>query len=398
MEEWFRQLVSGKRCGIRAGLLRIFFCCISFFYWFVSQCRNFLYDYKILKIHKVDIPVISVGNLTLGGTGKSPMVAWLCEYFIEQGKIPAIISRGYRRKNTKSGSESNLKSESKLNLISGKSNAADNADNDMFEVNDEYLELAFRVPDVYHFQNRDRVVAIRKLLSFAAAKGSKVDLAILDDGMQHRRLKRDFEIVLLDAMEPFGYGYIFPRGMLRESVRSLDRADVILLSRADLISAEERKQIEAFVNKITSKAIYAEIIHTPQKIFYFGGNETNVKTIREKNILAFCGIGNPNAFYATVKNISDGRIRFEKYPDHYGYTKNDVIEIVQKAIESNVDLILCTMKDFVKINQILKSDIDSEILESLQKIPIAALIVQIKFLNNESMFKNALNKIIVNIQ
>ncbi|MDR1053465.1 MAG: tetraacyldisaccharide 4'-kinase [Planctomycetaceae bacterium] len=384
LEEWFRQLVSCEKRGVGFDLLRLILRGVSILYGVVVWVRNFLYDHGLLKIHKSDIPVISVGNLTLGGTGKSPMVAWLCEYFISQDLRPAIISSGYRHKNT---------------------NKIDNVS----KVNDEYLELAFRLPDVYHFQNRDRVAAIRELLEFvlrqscsniqevehgkATSRILGIDLVVLDDGMQHRRLRRDFEIVLLDAMEPFGYGYMFPRGMLRESVYGLRRADVVLLSRADLISAAERGRIEEFVRGIAPKAIFAEIVHSPEKIIYANGEEAAVKSIRGKNIFAFCGIGNPNAFRSTLTNNSDGQIHFEQYPDHHGYTKNDVIEIVQKALLLGVDLVLCTMKDFVKISSILKSETDPNFIKLFSNIPLAALTIQINFLTNESPLKKSLNKI-----
>ncbi|MDR0391251.1 MAG: tetraacyldisaccharide 4'-kinase [Planctomycetaceae bacterium] len=370
-EKWFRQLVSGERRGLWAFFLRLFFWCVSIFYGFVVQVRNFLYDKKILKIHKTNIPIVSVGNLTLGGTGKSPMVAWICEYFIEQGLQPAIISSGYKHNKTKNTNNTTNKT----------------------EVNDEYLELAFRLPNVCHFQNRDRVFAVCELLDFVGRSGGVVDIVVLDDGMQHRRLQRDFEIVLLDAMLPFGYGYFFPRGFLRESLRGLRRADVVLLSRADCISEVERQNIAAKVCEISPNAIYAEVIHSPDKIIYYGGVESAADSICGKNILAFCGIGNPNAFYSTLQKKSDGQIHFVQFPDHYSYTKDDFIRIMQDAISLQVDIVICTMKDFVKINQLLNSLPESDLAQQLlTKIPIAALTIQIKFLTNESQFKETLNK------
>jgi tetraacyldisaccharide 4'-kinase len=334
-----------------------------------------LYDKKILKIHNANIPIISVGNITLGGTGKSPMVAWICEYFISQGLHPAIISSGYRHGKTKN---KKTKNNTEINI----------------EVNDEYLELAFLLPDVYHFQNRDRMFAIRELLSFVAlqGQGAGVDLIVLDDGMQHRRLRRDFEIVMLDAMLPFGYGYFFPRGMLRESVCGLCRADVILLSRADCVSENERREIADKVNAIAPNAIYAEVVHSPKGVVYYGGVEAAPDAICGKNILAFCGIGNPNAFMATLNDLSYKQIHFMQFTDHYAYTKNDIIGIAQVAIVLNVDIVICTMKDFVKVNQILTSNTESDLAQRLfHNIPLAALTIQIKFLSNESQVKEALN-------
>ncbi|MDR1483722.1 MAG: tetraacyldisaccharide 4'-kinase [Planctomycetaceae bacterium] len=367
-EDWFRQLVSGERHGARASLLRGFLSGLAIVYGMIVQIRNLLYDKKILKVHKTNIPVISVGNITLGGTGKSPLVARLCEYLISRNLNPAIISSGYKH------------------------NKAEKS-NDNPNVNDEYLELALRLPDVYHCQNRNRVVAIEELLCFAVGRGVSIDVVILDDGMQHRRLHRDLEIVLLDAMLPFGYGYLFPRGLLRESVEGLRRADVILLSRADCVADAVRAEIAGKIREIAPNAIYAEVSHTPEKIIYYGKGEADVMSIQDKNIFAFCGIGNPNAFLQTLRSISSGQIHLEQYPDHYGYTKEDVIEIAQKANLMKVDVVICTMKDFVKVKQILDADVGGGVVGLFVKVKVAALVIRIKFLANESQFDEAVKKI-----
>ncbi|MDR2169051.1 MAG: tetraacyldisaccharide 4'-kinase [Planctomycetaceae bacterium] len=392
-EEWFRQLVSGRRRGFAAFFFRALLFCFSVVYGFVISARSFLYKVGFFRVYCFDVPVISVGNITLGGTGKTPFVAWLCEYFISCGFRPAIVSRGYG-----SGKSSHNINDDANDGSGGK-----------FSVNDEYLELAARLPGVYHFQGIDRVAAVSDLLKFAQSSGEKIDVVILDDGMQHLRLGRDFEIVLLDAVCPFGYGYIFPRGLLREFIGGLRRADAVLISRANLITQNERDAINKVAKKIAPNAIYSEIIFVPERVIYYGevfgksdtengteveniasGNiELGLDSIKGKNILAFCGIGNPDAFNSMLLNCDlGGQIYFERYPDHYEYTERDVLEIISRAKKLDVDIAICTMKDFVKVSKIIASINRNKLIDKIGvNIPIAAIKINVEFLNKESQNK-----------
>jgi tetraacyldisaccharide 4'-kinase len=166
--------------------------------------RNRWFDRAGSHVQRVAAPVISVGNITVGGTGKTPFVAWLAQWFALRQMPVTIISRGYgSRRGTP---------------------------------NDEALELAARLPDVPHLQNPDRVAAAEQALHANATQ-----VLILDDAFQHRRLARDLDIVLLDALEPFGYEHLLPRGLLREPIESLSRAHVVALSRSDAVDEPRRR-------------------------------------------------------------------------------------------------------------------------------------------------------------
>src|SRR5215218_2325723 len=177
----FRDVVSGRRIGLVAGLTRCMLRVAEVPYTIAVTIRNRRYDRGAAKVQHVGVPTITIGNLTLGGTGKTPMVKWLAQRFQHTGLRVAILSRGY--------------------------GAADG------KHNDEAMELAQALPDVPHIQNRDRVAAARQ-----AIREFDSQLLLLDDGFQHRRLGRDLDIVLLDALEPFGFEHVFPRGTLREPV------------------------------------------------------------------------------------------------------------------------------------------------------------------------------------
>ena len=219
----FRDLVSGRRRGVVAAALRGILAAAEVPYAWAVRRRNRRYDCGAKAIYRVDVPVISVGNLTLGGTGKTPMVEWIVRRLQAQGKKAGIVSRGY-------GSRQGA--------------------------NDEARELAWKLPDVPHVQDPDRVAAARRAIREFACQ-----VLVLDDAFQHRRIGRNLDIVLLDALEPFGFEHVFPRGTLREPVEGLARADVVALSRADLLTAQQRKAIRDRVAKLSPQAVWVEVVH-----------------------------------------------------------------------------------------------------------------------------------------
>ncbi|MDR0335565.1 MAG: tetraacyldisaccharide 4'-kinase [Planctomycetaceae bacterium] len=352
----FRELVSGQQQGLAARAVRGLLNLLELPYFSVTLLRNFFYDSGVLPTYQLPIPIISVGNLTLGGTGKSPLVAWLGRFFLDQELQPGIISRGY-------GQSGN-------------------------GVNDEFLELAFRLPSVSHRLNRNRIAAAQDFLD-----SGNIDLLILDDAFQHRRIARNLDIVLLDALQPFGYEHIFPRGMLRESVTSLRRANVVFLSRADLIDETQRRKIRDRVQILAPNILWGEIVHEPQSLLSISKNhtetqtqnqtktETEISAIRGKRILAFCGIGNPNAFRQTLEHCEAEIVELIPFPDHHQFNTEDINHLEKKAQQENVDSILCTMKDFVKIEHLVSGT-----------IPVHAVLINIRFLSGEEPFRKLLQK------
>ncbi|GHT21952.1 tetraacyldisaccharide 4'-kinase [Planctomycetales bacterium] len=331
----YYEIISRRRNGVTITLCRFGLFVLSLFYGLGVCFRNFLYEKKIKKIYRFDVPVISVGNLTLGGTGKTPVVAYLAHYFSGQGKKPGIISRGY-----------------------GKNSLG---------INDEFQELALRCPNVPHIQNKDRIAAVKDILHRNAP-----DVIILDDAFQHRRLARSLNIVLLDAAAPFGYGSLFPRGTLREPVGGLRRADVVLLSRADLIDEKERNTIKEKVFQTAPGIIWGEIIHKPEKLIHLDGKTAETESLRGKTALAFCGIGNPAAFRKTLEQCGVNVLEWTEFPDHHHYTAADLQRLEKKAEMLKPDTVLCTMKDLVKIEKTV--------------LPICAVSIGIQFLNGEDVF------------
>ncbi len=308
----FYEVVSGQRRGVLAGMVRALLAAAEIPYTWVVQARNRAYDRGTLRTHWVGVPVISVGNLVLGGTGKTPLVAWLAGWFRDRGIKVAILSRGYG--------------------AVGKTG------------NDEAKELRCLLPDVPHFQNPDRVGAARQ-----AINELKAEVLILDDGFQHRRLHRDLDIVLLNALEPFGFGHVFPRGTLREPLSELRRAHVVVLSHAKFIDPAFRAKIRSTVQQLAPEAEWAEVVYEPQGLVSASGEIQSIALYRRQNVAAFCGIGNPAAFRLTLEECGFRVIAFQEFPDHHFYRAEELRRLADWANRLDVSAVICTPKDLVKI-------------------------------------------------
>ncbi len=305
------RLIRGQGHGPWPHLARSALRLASVLYGAGVAIRNSRFDRGWKQTHRAAVPVISVGNLSLGGTGKTPMVEWLARWYRRRGVRVAILSRGY-------GHTGGL--------------------------NDEGRVLEENLPDVPHLQDPDRValagIAIRELES---------ELIVLDDGFQHRRLERDVDVVLLDALEPFGLGNLFPRGLLREPIRSLRRADVVVLSRADLVTAADRAAIRTEAEQRAGPLRWVEARHAPLDLIDSEGNASHVDQITDRSVAAFCGIGNPEGFRRTLLPLCRELLELRVFPDHHDYSAEDVGSLERWAAELGANLVLTTQKDLVKL-------------------------------------------------
>lgn len=309
----FYDIASGRRRGVGAALLRSALGVGERFYTAAVQWRNRRYDRAATAIHRVGVPVVSIGNLTLGGTGKTPLVRWIARWFVDRGVRVAVVSRGY---GAKSG-----------------------------QANDEAVELKRSLPEVPHLQNPDRVAAARK-----AIEQFQAELIVLDDAFQHRRLGRDLDIVLLDALEPFGFGHVFPRGTLREPVAALRRADVVILSRADHLDPSARETLWKTVRHYSPDALTAETVHAPRQLTSAGGATQSLESLRGQPVVAFCGIGNPAGFRHTLEACGCRLLGLREFADHHRYSSTDLDSLADWAAELGASSVLCTGKDLAKIS------------------------------------------------
>lgn len=316
-EDW-RAIVSGERRGLKAALIRAGLWWVRFPYGLGVRLRNRFFDWGWKRQYRAPVPVVGIGNLTLGGTGKTPCVEWVARFYRQHEVRVAILSRGY---GTQGGR------------------------------NDEAMLLEQNLPDVPHLQGIDRVA-----LAQTAVEELESEVLVLDDGFQHRRLARDLDVVLIDATNPWGYGYLFPRGAMREPIRGLRRASVVMITRADQVEASVIDAIRQNIRRKTEAPIVVTC-HAPTELSSVGGKVSDLQELRGKPIAAFCGIGNPQAFRHTIERLAGPPIDFRVYPDHHEYTREDVDTLHRWAEGLPQDvLVLTTQKDLVKLPLALLGD------------------------------------------
>jgi tetraacyldisaccharide 4'-kinase len=291
IETSHRDLISGARRGPAAALARCALGIAEPFYATITSLRNRLYATNLFRVHHASCPVISVGNITTGGTGKTPVVRWLVEKFIAAGRQPAVLLRGYKG-------------------------------------GDEQRMLQSQLPQVIVEANANRVEAAR----LAIGKDSNIDVFVLDDGFQHRRLHRDFDLVLIDASNPFGFDHVLPRGLLREPLVGLARADAFLITHMEMPLSRQAAEILARYDK---------------PIFRCRHVLTNASQLNGKKFFVFCGIGNPAAFDRQIESAGAIRVGSHWFADHHHYTQDDLRTLREMA--AGAELLVTTQKDAVKL-------------------------------------------------
>jgi tetraacyldisaccharide 4'-kinase len=324
-EAHFRALVSGQSRGLRPALWRGGLRLASYPYGLAVRLRNVLYEWGWKERHRAPVPVVSVGNLTVGGTGKTPCVEYIARHYRERGLRVAILSRGYG-----SPSPLPLSPEGRGVGVRG---------------NDEAMVLEENLPDVPHLQGPDRVV-----LAATAVEELESEMLVLDDGFQHRRLARDLDVVLLDATNPWGHGYLLPRGLLREPPSSLRRAGVVVLTRCDQVERAERCRLRDAVARLAPGVPVAETTHRPVGLSNGAQAAVPLDHLRGRPVAAFCGLGNPEGFRRTLRDLGADIIAFRTFPDHHAYARADVDDLRAWARQQATDcVVVTTQKDLVKL-------------------------------------------------
>jgi tetraacyldisaccharide 4'-kinase len=284
-------------------------------YGAVMAVRNWTFDSHLRRVHRLPVPVVSVGNLTVGGTGKTPAVLWLAQLAHAHGKRPGVLARGYGR-----------------------------APGDA--LNDEGVLLQRRLPWLLQEQDPDRVAAGRRLCAAGC------DFVVLDDGFQHRRLHRDIDLVCLDAERPFANGLVLPAGDLREFRSGLRRATIVLLTRAGSLDAGDIAQRRARVQRLAGKTdlpVYA-CAHTPTAVVREpAGEMLPLANLRGRRTVLLSAIARPAAFAATVRALGAEVAADLRFRDHHRFTAADV-ERAAASAKSHDAMLLTTEKDQARLS------------------------------------------------
>lgn len=362
LENYLKELVDGKRNKLLDKLLLLILNFLEQVYKLLLFFRKILYSSGLIKKTKLEPVLISIGNITAGGTGKTPVVKYLAGGLNNKGINTAVVSRGY-------GSET----EGPLLVSDGCVETASYE-----EAGDEALMLS-RLMEGFPVAIGKKRAAAGRLVQ----ERFKPDLILLDDAFQHWQLARDIDIVVIDGLNPFANRHLLPRGYLREPLTALNRGDIFIITRADLIAESQLQKIKEEISKYNkTPLIYTAVYKSVYLRFLDIAGKSSVEPVvshTARKILAFSGLGNPASFYQTLNKNGFNVAEMIEYPDHYRYQEDDFDYIGRKASEEGIKLVLTTEKDAVKFKDKMISSL------KLQGISLAVLGIELEINNGADL-------------
>ena len=375
LEQFGIDVVLERRRGVRATALREILYALSFIYERLVQLRLYFYRKRILRERALGCLVISVGNLTVGGTGKTPIVEKFARALQAGGRRVAILSRGYKsvprkrrwldRLRRRDADPPRVVSDGKSLLL------------DSLTAGDEPYMLAHNLKDVIVLVDKDRVKSGR----FAIDKWN-VDTLLLDDGLQYLHLKHRLDMVLVDRQAPFGNEFLLPRGTLREAPRNLRRASYIFITK------NTGESNETLIERIRRYNRTAEIIECAHKPLYlqnvFTGEQLPLERLRDAFIGSICGIAAPESFEGALKKLGAHVDLAKRYIDHHYYTEAELTTFINRCIRRDLAMIVTTEKDAVRMPRLPEADM---------KVPICFLRVEIEILSGHESWEHCVARI-----
>jgi tetraacyldisaccharide 4'-kinase len=327
MKNYFRLLAEDKQNDPTNGVLSGALSLAAWGYGLGVQTFRGLYEKNILKRKHLPYPVISVGNLTWGGTGKTPFVEYLARKIGMHRRVPLVLTRGYSH--------------------------------------DEALELQNHLPTAVIGVGKDRA----KVAHRVKEEKRHVDVAILDDGLQHQILHRDVDIIVINSLNPFGNGKLIPRGILREPLSVLSRAAIIVLTHVNLVTSEELKKLK---EKIAVLAPQARIVETMMEVLFLYRAKTRVRMAIEKmngrRVATFAAVGTPRSFQLVLQRYQLKTVRNFEFLDHHEYTKEELLKIKEVAQSAGAEEIITTEKDFYRSRPLISDTLNPLILAARLKV------------------------------
>lgn len=352
-----------NRLRLKSLIKGTFFAPVSFLWEWVYRIRRSLYEYGVLKKHTFKVPVVSVGNISFGGTGKTPTIVWLADWLIFHNLTPVVLTRGY--KGQLEHSSGLLKSGQKFRL-------------NPFDYGDEPLMISNKMSRGAVIVGKKRAENLLKYFSEV-----KPDVVLLDDGFQHLQIFRSYNIVLFDATMPLNLYKVAPLGYLREGMSALKDADAIIISRADMVSEEKLKKLTSALSEhFHHKVTMALTRYKPLGVFDVHDKYIfSIHELKGLKAIAVTAIASPDSFYKYLEGF--GVVITEKvsFPDHYFFTTEDVNDLLIKASQQSA-IILCSEKDMVKMKRV---SLDSRILFTK---------VKVEFISGENELKSDLSKVL----
>lgn len=328
LTNYLYQIITNERSGFIATCIKIALRPLSWIYFLGLMAYKILIQIGLLRLRKLPCEVVSIGNIVVGGTGKTPTAIAVAEAFRDAGRRSAILLRGYR---SSIDADWAVVSDGDKILLS------------LQQAGDEAFMIAKELPGIPVLIGKERYRT-----GIEAVKRWGVDVVILDDGFQHRKLEHDIDIVVIDVTCPFGTGGLLPRGTLREPRRGLRRADLILITRADQVV--DCRDLREEIGRYAPNVPIMESIHAPECLYQIGTRELiGLEFLENKSVLAVCGIGNPESFAETLSSLNVSRVELLAFDDHCQYDETAVKKIFERQTESNSEIIVATKKDEQKL-------------------------------------------------
>jgi tetraacyldisaccharide 4'-kinase len=377
LEQFAIDVILERRQGIRAGALRGLLYLLSLIYERIVQVRLALYRRRVFRQRALGCLVISIGNLTVGGTGKTPIVEKFARALQSGGRHVAILSRGYKsvpKRNRRTWLQRlsgggvdppRIVSDGQTLLL------------DSLTAGDEPYMLAHNLKNVIVLVDKDRV----KSGLFAIDK-MKVDTLLLDDGLQYLRLKHRLDIVLVDRQAPFGNEFLLPRGTLREPPRNLKRASYIFITKS---TGESNEELVRRIRRYNRTAEIIECAHQPLYLQHFlTGERLPLDRLRDTFIGSICGIAAPESFEGGLRDLGARIDLAKRYIDHHRYASAELLSFISRCIRRDLEMIITTEKDAVRMPRLTESEM---------KVPIYFLRVEIQIRSGHESWEHCVARI-----
>jgi tetraacyldisaccharide 4'-kinase len=373
---FWREVTSEDRRGTRAAVVRGLLYVCSILFQVVVQARRVLYNVRIFRDSTLGVQVIAIGNLTVGGTGKTPVVEKFARELRDQGRTVAILSRGYRSKPT----PLHIRLINKVLLRDDTTPPRVVSDGrslllDSEMAGDEPYMLASNLKDVVVLVDKDRVKSGR----YAIEKFG-CDTLLLDDGFQYWKIRgRRQDVVLIDRQQPFGNERLLPRGSLRELPSQLSRASVIFITKSDGKTEELRQRI----GQLNPEAGIIECIHHPLYLEdVFTAQRSGLETLQGRKVAALSGIAQPESFEQSLVQLGADLVYAKRFADHHRFTQQEILNTINRGKKRQAEAIITTQKDAVRFPKLDRRD-----------LPIYFMRVEIKILSGADDFRDCVRKI-----
>ena len=379
IEQYFIEIIRERRKAPFDSFVKGLLFVASRFYLRAINTRIWLYDNRVIRYRAIGCLVVSIGNLTCGGTGKTPIVEIFARTLSQKGRRVAVLSRGYRSKDKRGFFEKLRKRlfSKKMEVPPRVVSDGKNLLHDSITAGDEPYMLASNLKDVAVLVDKDRVKS-----GLYAIDEFETDVLILDDGFQYLRLKAHINIILVDSTSPFDNHHVLPRGLMREPIEHILRADYVFLTKSD--GSPRLRHLKEFIRKHNHRAEIIECCHKPKYLeeVFDRGRRHPLESLQGKKIASISAIANPASFEGFLEDLGGELVLKRHYADHHRYRQQEMIDFINDAKAAGAELIVTTEKDAVRMPRLDRRDIDIQFLR-----------VEIDILSGQENFDQCISRI-----